>query len=418
MQAILKRRSTPPLLIAGAALAAFLLLSGSKIERLALEWCVRGFANPPFFVEETGKGVWLLRTVNVRPTLDPAHTPPLVSLGEDPDRVFQTSPPSPIDLAVILNNFRRLGADRAAIAAVLAWDAPDPIGLAALDRTLAGFESLVMAAPLGRGPVAGTMPQAFREASVPLTAIHGESGRLPIVNRVPLDHAILGGDNTWAGFQFLENTGGAARFPPLMARWEDRVVFAFPLLATMRELGVTPDELEIRPGEFLRLGTGGPVVPIDTFGRMTATPPSGRGLPAIPAADLIDAADDLFAETPEKPPVLRDDRAGAEAPTRAFSATFPAVMTVIASDAGLAPARAIRRRGAGADLVFLAIFCLPLALAGRMRPFARSVMLSCMAIALLSAQVGAVGAGIWLPGLPAMMAWCVALAISHMKTAA
>ncbi len=399
------------LLLGAVALAVWWLLSGSRVERALVEWCVRGFANPPFFITENDNG-WLVRTVNAKPRVDPDHTPMLVSLDDDPEGVFQTSPPSPIDLAVIFNNFHRLGSKHAASAAVLAWDAPDPIGLLALERVLGEFESITMAAPLGRGAVAGTMPQAFRKASVPVSAVRGDAAMLPRVNRMILPDAVLGGDNAWAGFQFLENDI-PPRFMPLLAQWEDRVVFAFPLLCAIRQQGVALEEIEIRPGEFIRLGADGPVLPVDAHGRLAVPVPSGHGMAAIPAATLIEAPDDLLSNRESPFPILRDDRGATEPATHDFSAAFPAIMALIASDAGLASPHAIRRTGATFDLILLALCALLLATAIRMSDFSQALAFIAIVALLCIAQVAGVAMGHWLPGLPAIAAVLVAVLVAR-----
>jgi len=403
-----------PLLIAAVALFSWWLLPGSRFERSALELGVRAFANPPFFITDHAKrsGFWRLRTVAVKPAVDPRHTPLLVSLGDDPEGVFQTSPPSPIDLAVVFTRLHRLGAENAGCAAALAWDAPDPIGLLALELALAEFESVVTAAPLGRGALAGTMPAAFRRASVGFSAVHGGVDKLPVVNRMILPDAVLGGDNAWAGFQFLENER-SFRFMPLLARWEDRVVFAFPLLAAMRHLGVSLEEIEIRPGEFIRLGTFGPLVPIDRTGRLAVALAPSRGFEVIPAADLIDAPDDFLADRMPAFPVLRDDRGAAEAATRGFSGMFPSAMAVIAADTGLAAPRVIRRNGGFTGFLALAVWCALLTGVCRLPDFSRAMGFIALAGLVCTAQVLAVEAGHWLPGLPALAALAAAVVASH-----
>ncbi|MFZ9936087.1 MAG: hypothetical protein ACO3JG_03400 [Luteolibacter sp.] len=401
-----------PLVLSGAvSLAAWWWLPGSRVERAVLDGCIRGFANPPFFIQEKNGG-WAVRTVNAQPRIAPGHLPLLVSLDDDPEGVFQTSPLSPIDLAVVFKNLRRLGAEQAASAAVLAWDAPDPIGLLALERTLGEFESVTMAAPLGRGAVAGTMPPAFRRASVGISAVRGDTTRLPRVNRMLLPDAVLGGDRAWAGFQFLENDIPPRKLP-LLARWDDRVVFAFPLLCAIRQCGLALEDLDIRPGEFIRLGENGPVLPMDDRGCLAVPVSTGRGIEAVRAATLIDAPDNFFAGDEAPFPILRDDRGAAEPATREFSAAFPAVMALIAADAGLAASHEIRRAGATCDLLLLALGSVLLSYSVRRSGFAQSLVFIGLAGLFGIAQVAGVAMGHWLPGLPAMAALMVAVAVTR-----
>lgn len=405
MKALLQPGLRVPLLAAAAAIACWHLLPGTALDRAAFTAIVRGSANPPFFISGNGSlaDPWKLRTFASRPQADPGRVPLIVSLGDDAEGVFQSSPPSPIDLAVIFNNFQRLGARNAATAAVLAWDTPDPIGLAALDMALGRFDSLVMAAPLTRGALAEPIPSAFRKASIPLSQIQGDLAALPLVNRVPLPGVILGKENALAGFQSLDSEATTS-FPPLLARWDDRVVLAFPLLAAMQGLGLTPDGIEIRLGEYLKLSPQGPHVPIDRHGRLVA--PLGHVSPyaEIPAADLIDGGDDLFPKQAPEPVILRDDRSGAEPATRAFSATLPAVVAAIASDTGLAPAREYVRFTCCRELVLLSLVITALKLLSLLPAFPRHIGLVSLAGFCIAVQIIAASSGMWFPGLAALAA--------------
>ena len=414
MAGILQPRLRLPLVIAVTALAAWLLLPGTAIERAALHLAVKSFANPPFFItggETRGDG-WQVRTVSSQPSVDPQHAPLVISLGDDPDGVFQTSPPSAIDMAVILANLHRLGVKRPSLAAVLAWDDPDPIGLAALDRAIGRFDSLAMTAPLTRGAVAEPLPPAFRRASLPVNAVHGEISYLPIVNRVPLGGVILGGERTLAGFQTLASEP-ATQWLPLLARWDDRIVLAMPLLAAMQAHGITPDDLEIQLGSHLRLGKKGPVVPIDRHGRLAVAVADASDARVIDAAELIDAPEDFLTENPHAAAgvVLRDERPGAEASTRAFSAALAGALAVMAGDAGLEEPRIIARPMCCRQLVLLSLFCVALGFACRLPAFARHIAFAALAGMCVIAQIAAAGAGYWGPGLAAMAALVVAFIV-------
>jgi hypothetical protein len=401
-----KRRFLVLLGAAVAATACWFVLPGTAIDRAAFTGVARAFANPPFFITGNGRhdSPWNLRTFAAKTLTDPRQAPVMVSLGDDPDGFFQSSPPSPIDLAVVLTNFQRLGAKRAATAAVLAWSAPDPIGLAALDKAIRSFDSLVMAAPLSRGSVPEQMPPAFRKASIPLASIHGDPAALPVVNRIPLPGVILGGDNTRAGFQVLD-AEPASKFAPLLARWEDRVVFAFPLLTVLQQRGLTVDGVEVRLGEYLKCGPDGPTVPIDRYGRlaMPLKPLAARA--KIPAEAVIDGGDTLLPKDPAGPVVLRDDRSAAEPATRAFSKQLPALIAALASDTSLAPTRDYPRPPARVELTALAALAIILAALCSLPAFPRRAAFLTITGACLTAQCLAAGsASLWLPGLPALAA--------------
>jgi hypothetical protein len=193
---------------------------GSKLDRMVFRWMAGVVHGPPMWVDGFGsrETPWSLRVpAKENPDLT-AHAPPVVWVGDDPEGVFQTSPPSPVDYAVMLSNMKRLGVRHAACALVLAWDEPDVIGLMALEKALGGFESVVMASPVTRGAVAEPLPQAYRRASLPAAVVKGDVNQLPVVNRIPVPDVILGAERTWAGFSVVESEPDGGH-PFLCARW-------------------------------------------------------------------------------------------------------------------------------------------------------------------------------------------------------
>ena len=410
----LQRRFKVWLAAAATVTVAWLWLPGTALDRAAFSVVARGFANPPFFISGNGSHAspWKLRTFVSHAKPDSRQSPAIVSLGDDPEGVFQSSPPSPIDLSVILANLQRLGAKRAATAAVLAWDAPDPIGLTALDKAISRFDSLVMAAPLSRGAVPEPMPPAFRKASIAREKIRGDVSSLPVVNRIPIPGIILGRENTLAGFQLLESEP-ATDFTPLLARWEDRIVFSFPLLTVLQGLELPLDGIEIHPGQFLKLSRDGPILPIDQYGRLTIPlKPLAPGA-EIPAEALIDGGEELFPKQAPGSVILRDLRSAAEPATRVYSRQLPALIATITS-AGLAPEHEFRRLSKGWEISSLLLVCLALAACTRLADFPRTIAFLSIATFCITAQFVAAGSAmLWLPGLPALAALGCALGVSR-----
>lgn len=395
------------------ALLAWQLVPGTAPDRTAFAWAARAFANPPFFIDGFGSRdtPWRLRMLTSQPGADERAAPLVVSLDDDPQGVFQASPPSPVDMAVVFSNLHRLAVKKAACAAVLAWDEPDAIGLAALEKTLSRFDSLAMAAPLSRGATAGIMPSAFRRTSIPVSGVVGDVSMLPRVNRLAVPDMVLAGERTMAGFQVLESEESDGP-PPLLARWEDRVLFAFPLVVLMQRLDVKPDAVEVRPGRFLRLGRNGPLVPIDLHGRLDAPLAEVKPLAEIPAAALIQGGAELFPRQAPDPVILRDDRSAVEPATAAFSKGLAAVIAGLASDAGLAPPANYPRPGAAREVCLLAVWCALLALVSGLPRFARNTGFAGIAAAIMIVQlIGFAAAQSWLPGFAALIATaCAALA--------
>ena len=394
------------LISAAVAFGCWKFLPGSGLDRAAFTAVVRSFANPPLFVSGNGThdAPWKLNSMTAESKPDKLQAPVIVSLGDDLEGFFQSSPPAPIDLAVIFSNFHRLGAKNAATAAVLAWESPDPIGLAALDKALGRFDSLVMAAPLSRGAVPSPMPPAFRRASVDLTKIQGDSTALPVVNRIPIPGVILGSETSVAGFSSLESEH-AAEYPPLMARWEDRVVFAFPLLTVLQRNHFPLDGVEVKLGEYIKLSPKGPIVPLDEYGRLAMPLKRMDAFKEISAEALIDGGDSLFPKTAPDPVILRDDQSNAEPATRAFSKKLSAMVAAIGSNEGFARSENYPRLPVNWEIGILAFVVILLTLLCGQAEFARHISFGVLAGVFLSAQWIATGmASVWLPGLPVLLA--------------
>ena len=404
------------LLISAAALAVWILVPGSTWDRAAFVISANSFTNPPLCVSGNGthSEPWKLRTFSSKSKLDRCNAPVVVVLEDDLEGFFQSSPPAPIDLAVIFTNFRRLGAKKAATAAVLAWESPDPIGLAALEKSLAHFDSLVVAAPLSRGTIAATIPPAFRRASIPLNAISGNTSLLPVVNRIPIPGVILGGENSQAGFSVLEAEAGGG-LPPLLARWDDRVVFTFPLLTVLQRLNLPINGVEIRLGEYLKLSADGPILPIDDYGRLVTQLKPISGFAVISAESLIDGGDELFPQQAPDQFILHDDRSAAEPATQAFSQNLPIVIAAIDSHGGLEKVSEYRRLAPVCEIEFLAVFVIALALLCRAANFTRWLGFLVLVSVCVSVQWIALGmASVWLPGLAVLAAILTALVASRL----
>lgn len=395
------------LVSATAALGAWRWIPGSSVDRAVFAAVASGSSNGTLFI--SGKGTheesWSLRIFSTGRKADSQKAPVIVALGDDLKGFFQSSPPAPIDLAVIFTNFHRLGAKKAATAAVFAWEKPDPIGLAALEKSLTHFDSLVMAAPLSRGVMSSPMPPAFRRTSIAVEKIRGDASALPLVNRLPIPGIILGGETTLAGFSALESEP-PSQFVPLLARWEDRVVFSFSLLTVFQRLDLPLDGVEVRLGEFLKLGPAGPIVPIDAAGQLAPPLKPLSPYAEISAEALIDGGDDLFPKQAPDPVILRDDQTAAEPATREFSRDLSAVITAIASNQGLSEAQEFPRLSQDWELGILAAVVGVLILLGGAADFVRNMGVLVLAGMCGAAQwIGFGVASVWLPGVP----MCVAI---------
>ena len=372
-----------------------------EFDRAVFSGVVQACVNPPLIVsgEGTYLSPWTLRTLSTvaakRTNGSPAPT--VVAIGDDPEGVFQSSPPSPVDFAVMLKNLRRLGAKRVALGTVMAWSESDPIARSALERQLSEFEVAVTATSLTRGTTPELMPGAFLRASLPIDRIKGETTLLPVVNRLPVPGTILGEGNVVAGFSELESE--TATGLPLLARWGDRVVFAFPLMAALAERGLPVEGMTIRLGESLQLGPEGPIVPIDSFGRLAVSLAKSSPVPVVAAESLIDAT-----ELPASPlVVLRDDRGTADAATKRFSAALAPALAAIDAEAGLSPKRTFARMQWQGEAMFLAgIVLLQVMLAGGGSFRRHLTLLLLVSLVVATQYLGACWAHGWLPGVAAL----------------
>lgn len=348
------RQILQPIICAAAALLTWSVLPGTFIDRGFFSLTARTFAEPPFFITEKvgAESVHTLHTLNQQATTASEPLPDIV-ITDDPDRVFQASPPSPVDFAIILKNLRRLGRDSIAIGTPLAWSEMDGISMMALDQQLGALRSVVTAAPLSRGPIASPLPPAFRRASIAVSDIHGIARHLPIVNRVSIPDAILGNSNSLAGFTALESEPDG-EFPYLLARWDDRVVFSFPLLAALADHKVLAEKVEIRLGHYISLGKEGPYIPIDEFGRLTFRPPSSASSTSIPAESLIDAPDDVLSGLRAGTLLIRNGMSAADEASARFSDSLVPTVSLLADPSSAIESRAYNRVPWPSELLLIA----------------------------------------------------------------
>jgi len=370
-----------------------------ELDRAVFETTVKSHANPPFFVSGNGsrEQPWSLRTLSSGRSSALGEVAPVISIGDDPDSVFQSSPPSAVDYAVILRNLKRLGARRVAISAVMAWDEADPIALTAVDSRLAEFDSAVTAAPLTRGAVAENLPLPFFLASIAMNRAHGDVSALPQVNRLALPGTFLGSGKTLAGFSLIESEPGP---PSLVARWKDRLVFSFPVVATLAQSGNSADQIEVRLGSYLKLGPGGPVVPIDASGHAAATPGNFTAK-VIPAQAVINASELESGKTV----VIRDDRTAADSETTSFSGTVVNTLNSITRETGLAQTRVFQSLPVTGELgMILGVALLLAVCAVNSIPRLRLYFAVIAALVLFVQLSGHLWFSLWLPFAPSLCA--------------
>jgi len=192
-----------------------------------------------------------------------------VTFDDDPDGHFDSIPPSPLDVSIILNQLHQRGVRAVSLSTHLAWENADEVYLKTLySQGLRPFERVTVAAPVTRSRAEMELPEVFQRSSVPLEKSFGDPTLVPSVNSIPIPPSIEFPGNTYAGFSSIEFEEDVPGSFHLLARWDDRLLLGFPLVSLMQTYGISPDDLRITIGESIQLGESGPIVPIDERGRV------------------------------------------------------------------------------------------------------------------------------------------------------
>lgn len=223
----------------------------------------------------------------------------LVTITDDPNKIFESSPPSALDYAVILKHLHDHGAQHIAMGTRMSWpttplqddskrgpeepvDTNSDLGFdgsqlsyLALNQQLGLFQQATIALPVTRGPVAQALPAPLKRSLIPLSQVKGNNQLIPIVNQVTLHPNVEGEENTLAGFHRIESSPESPDHLPMLARWESNgtvqgIIPSFALLTIMSAYDTSIHDLQINCGKNIRLGHIGPVIPIDEFGQTPA----------------------------------------------------------------------------------------------------------------------------------------------------
>lgn len=344
----------------------------------------------------------------------PVQTPPRVlNIDDDPEGYFSTSPLAPIDHSVIFAGLSEAGHKVLGVGHLMAWDEPEPLAMEALRKQLDRFDAAVLALPLARGAQPEPVATPFLRWSVPESDVEGKVSALPQVNRIAVQNAEQGGTKSLAGFSLLENESDPGEDKqPLLARWGDRIVFAFPLAVEIAAEGLTPADVIIEVGKEIRLGPAGQVIGIDEFGRGTVIP----GVEAIetPAKRMISEG----AESPKSKPLLtRDIRADLSAADKAWSDQLPGRIQALRASPRYQPAAILPRPDALLELLLVSL----LAFAGTAATTLGSLRWRIVA-AVMIAGLGfeflylfAARQDAWLPPIAMLCPGLVALGLSFRK---
>ncbi|MFC4991401.1 hypothetical protein [Rubritalea tangerina] len=204
----------------------------------------------------------------IREVTPPAHTAldfVICEIDDDPEQINAFGLYHPADLAITLNNLRDQGVKQIFISTHLHWPNKEPAENNTLATAMQGFDSVVVTTPLRRQLAGTPITPAFLRSSLPLSGIDGDSELLPRVNSFSLEPNLRFPQNTYAGFSTLESENATSTVP-LLARWDDRLVFSSLLLALMQQYKATPEDVQVVLGSYIRLGNTGNIIPINSFG--------------------------------------------------------------------------------------------------------------------------------------------------------
>lgn len=414
-----------------AALVSFAmwwLIPGSEIDHLWFSFTTSHLSESETACIVRGSGTQqepYLRTAPSGKTPEPLdHLPTEILITDDPDQIFQSSPPSPIDFAVILKNLQRMGRESIAIGTPLFWDNPDNIASMALERQLEVFPSLITSSPLSRSPKETAIPPTFQRASIPLSAIKGNTSLLPRVNHIPIPNLILGSKNALAGFTILESepfeTEAHEDTPYLMAQWGDRVVFSFQLLVALEHLGITLDAIDIELGQSIKLGTGDHRIPIDEFGRFLLTSSSSESFEAatLTADSLINAPDDALSGIQFAPIVIRDSQPTSDERFARFSNHLATHITMLATPTNHSAGRMFTRLQKGVEILLLSalLFAITAMLEFLSAKTSRLALVALLASTFILHLTLISTIGIVLPSIPAFTAILISIFLTFRRS--
>jgi hypothetical protein len=401
-------------------------IPGSSVERYAFLFTTIPFSGSESVIDGDGSFEKPYAHKSTKPLdFNKINQPIDIAITDDPNQIFQSSPPSPVDFAMILNNLRRLKQDSIAIGIPLTWTEPEAIPLAALDKQLDSIQHLITSAPLSRGATPSPIPPSFRRASIPLSQLHGNTALVPVVNRIPIPGVLLGNDPTlpgftsFAGFTTLESEPDQNSLP-LIAIWDDRVVLSFHLLAALNHLQIPPSSIEIHLGRHIYLGKKSHYIPIDNYGRLSLFPEPFKKLKTqpFPAEDLLDATEQTLPKQSFKPLVIRSTHSAQDLSSMEFSNNLIQTITLLSNPSN---GFSIKYYGSLTKDVALLFIAALLCLIFGIQNFcpgrdARVPLLALAAFIFILHFLIVHFTATWIPTLPALAAIAIAIFFTRRKT--
>ena len=184
--------------------------------------------------------------------------------------LFDGKEPKPSEYAILVAKLYQAGARELAFTQPLTWEGAAELELRALDSSLRPFQEILLPLDLSEVPEPSMAPNYLSGSRISKEQLVGDASSLPMMNQVTVPPSVSGRGEVEFAFPDFGGRDLQYRAPgrlPILTRWEDGFLPSWPLALAMRMEGVSLSDLKIQPGKHLRLGTGGPVIPLDDFGR-------------------------------------------------------------------------------------------------------------------------------------------------------
>jgi len=190
-----------------------------------------------------------------------------IHITDDPEKIFEQSPPSALDYAVILTALHKHGFRDVILTNHLNWNQSQGLETLGLGRQLGLFEHSAIAMPVTRVATAQPMPEVLQRSLISMSQVAGNYRQLPMVNHAPVTFAVESGKHTLAGFSEVESIPPTEGKIPLLAYWHDQgLIPSIDLVTLMIAHKVNPSDLRVKCNDHIRLGKRGPIIPIDQHG--------------------------------------------------------------------------------------------------------------------------------------------------------
>lgn len=190
-----------------------------------------------------------------------------IHITDDSGKIFEQSPPSALDYAVILTSLYKHGYKDVILTNHLNWDQQQGLETLGLGRQLGLFSHSAITMPVTRVATPQPIPEVLKRSLISMSQVTGNHRQLPLVNHAPVDFPLNSGKHTLAGFSEVESIASTKEKIPLLAHWQDQgLIPSIDLLTIMMAHKINPSDLRVDCGNQIRLGNKGPIIPIDQYG--------------------------------------------------------------------------------------------------------------------------------------------------------